>query len=153
MSNSRVRVGYAATHPTHETRPLRGSPCERGAYSAELQTAPNRPYVIFVDGQISRSDKYRSRNERDPTNRMPNLFRCWVTRCALTQPTELILLNCKQRLTAPTLFLLTGKSRPTFRQKETPTKVGVFNAIPLQQGQVFNEGYRSKKDGTASQSF
>ena len=39
-SNSRVRVGYAATHPTHETRPLRGSPCERGAYSAELQTAP-----------------------------------------------------------------------------------------------------------------
>ena len=89
MSNSRVRVGYAATHPTHETRPLRGSPCERGAYSAELQTAPNRPYVVFVDGQILRSDKYRSRSERDPTNRMPNLFRCWVTRCALTQPTEL----------------------------------------------------------------
>ena len=55
MSNSRVRVGYAATHPTHETRPLRGSPCERGAYSAELQTAPNRPYVVFVDGQISRN--------------------------------------------------------------------------------------------------
>ena len=43
-SNSRVRVGYAATHPTHETRPLRGSPCERGAYSAELQIAPKPTY-------------------------------------------------------------------------------------------------------------
>ena len=30
MSNSRVRVGHAATHPTHGTRPLRASPCEGG---------------------------------------------------------------------------------------------------------------------------
>ena len=49
-------------------------------------------------------------------------------------------------LTAPTLFLLTGKSCATFRQKETPTKVGVFNAIPLQQGQVFNEYFMRKED-------
>ena len=50
-SNSRVRVGYAATHPTHETRPLRGSPCGGGAYSAELQTAPNRPTLFLLMGK------------------------------------------------------------------------------------------------------
>ena len=88
MSNSRVRVGYAATHPTHETRPLRGSPCERGAYSAELQTAPNRPTLFLLTGK-SRAATSIARAARDPTNRMPNLFRRWVTRCALTQPTEL----------------------------------------------------------------
>ena len=32
ISNSRVRVGYAATHPTHETRPLRVSPCRGGGF-------------------------------------------------------------------------------------------------------------------------
>ncbi len=40
MSNSRVRVGYAATHPTHGTRPLRASPCRGGGFF-KLQTAPN----------------------------------------------------------------------------------------------------------------
>ena len=79
MSNSRVRVGYAATHPTHETRPLRGSPCERGAYSAELQTAPNRPYVVLLTGKFRAATSItRAARERDPTNRMPDLFRCWV---------------------------------------------------------------------------
>ena len=42
----------------------------------------------------------------------PHTLRTKLVRCGVRPAREeLILLNCKQRLTAPTLFLLTGKSR------------------------------------------
>ena len=49
MSNARVRVGYAATHPTHGTRPLRASPFRGGGFfnCKQLLTQPTNKIIVL----------------------------------------------------------------------------------------------------------